>query len=450
MRNEITEGSLIKAMVAIALPTVLSSLLQGMYNVVDMFWVGKLGAAAVAAVSLSFPFIFLMITLGMGLSIAGSIMVSHHKGAGRHERVNYVGSQTLASTFIISILLAAVGYVSAPYVLGLMGLEASVFADATSYLAITYAGLPFVFFYFAFQSLLRGSGNATPPLYVVAFSVFMNAVLDPIFIFGYGPVPAMGVPGAALATVITQAVAALIGVIMLLRGTGGMRVTIMRPHLDMLKKTVRLGAPASAELASISLGLMAMTFLVAPFGTEVIAAYGIAIRVLSFFVIPAAGLAMATTALVGQNMGAEKIERAEKATVLGILTGFAVMTVLGALTFAFSRAIASVFIADAYVIGITEGFLNVIALSFGFMAFQEVVRGTLKGAGHTMMSMAISLVLFWVIRFPLAYVLAYFTPLSYAGLWWSFPLSFFLAALLSVAIFRSGAWKKKKARGEFL
>src|SRR3989338_5937633 len=116
MRNEITEGSLIKAMVAIALPTVLSSLLQGMYNVVDMFWVGKLGAAAVAAVSLSFPFIFLMITLGMGLSIAGSIMVSHHKGAGRHESVNYVGSQTLASTFIISILLAVVASLSRPAV----------------------------------------------------------------------------------------------------------------------------------------------------------------------------------------------------------------------------------------------------------------------------------------------------------------------------------------------
>jgi len=446
MRNEITDGNLIKAIVFLSLPIIFSNFLQGLYNVIDMFWVGKLGAAAVAAVSLSFPPMFLMITLGMGVSVAGTILVSQYKGRKDHEKSDFIASQTVSSVILLSIVLAALGYAFSPVLLELMSLEDSVFTMASDYLSITFAGLPFVFFYFVFQSLLRATGNVTTPLYVVVVSIFLNLVLDPLFIFGYGPVPAMGVAGAAIATVISQAIGALIGLAILLRGKSGIHLKppYMVPHVETLVKLIRLGAPASIELGSISLSFMIMLFLVTPFGTDITAAYGIGTRILSMIIIPAVGLGMATSTLVGQNMGAGKPERAEHAAKIGMLSGFSTLTVIGIVMLAFSAPIAALFIEDQSVVSMTVHFLNAMALSFGFIAVLEVITGAFKGSGHTFWSMVLTLTVLWVMRFPLAYILAYHTSLSFEGIWWAFPVSTVTGALIAVVWFFRGTWKHKR------
>lgn len=446
MHNEITDGNLLKAMVFLSLPIIFSSFLQGLYNVIDMFWVGKLGAAAVAAVSLSFPPMFLMIMLGMGISVAGTILVSQYKGRKDHEKSDFIASQTVSSVILLSIVLAVLGYALSPGLLGFMSLEESVFTMASDYLSITFTGLPFVFFYFVFQSLLRATGNVTTPLYVVVVSIFLNLVLDPLFIFGYGPVPAMGVAGAAIATVISQAIGAIIGLAILLRGKSGihLKLSCMTPHIETLVKLTKLGAPSSIELGSISLSFMVMLFLVTPFGTDITAAYGIGTRILSMIIIPAVGLGMATSTLVGQNMGAGKPERAESAAKIGMITGFSVLTLIGILMFVFSVPIAALFIEDQSVVSMAAHFLNATALSFGFIAILEVIIGAFKGSGHTFRSMVITLTVLWLMRFPLAYILAYHTSLSFEGIWWAFPVSTIIGAMIAVAWFFRGTWKHKR------
>ena len=449
-RNEITDGNLLKAMALLALPIIFSNFLQGLYNVIDMFWVGKLGPAAVAAVSLSFPPTFLMIMIGTGISIAGTILVSQYKGRKDHEKADFIASQTVSSVILLSIVLAALGYVFSPVLLGAMSLEQSVSGMAKDYLRITFTGLPFVFFYFVFQSLLRATGNVRTPLYVVMGSILLNAVLDPLFIFGYGIIPAMGVAGAAIATVISQGLGALTGLYILLRGRSGIHVKLpyMAPHAETLVRLVKLGVPSSVEMASVSLSFIAMLFIVTPFGTEVTAAYGIGTRILSMIIIPSVGLGIATSTIVGQNMGAGRPERAEHAAKAGMAAGFVALTAMGILMFAFSKAIASALIDDATVVSMSSNFLNLVAPAFGFFAILDVVTGTFKGAGHTLRSMALTITSLWLLRFLIAYTLAYHTALSFEGIWWAFPISLVLSAFIAAAWFFHGSWKHKRVLEE--
>ena len=202
--QRLTEGSIVRSLVALSLPIVFANILQTAYQLVDTFWVGRLGGEAVAAVSVSFPLIFLMIALGGGLAVAGSVLVAQYVGARNAARVNHVTAQTLLMVGVVSVLLAAVGYGSSAYALGLMGVTPPTLGDATRYLQVSFLGLPFTFGYFVYQSVLRGIGEVRAPVYIVFGTVLLNLALDPLFIFGWGPIPGAGVTGAAYATIGTQ------------------------------------------------------------------------------------------------------------------------------------------------------------------------------------------------------------------------------------------------------
>jgi putative MATE family efflux protein len=444
MPRNLTEGSIVKALFALAGPIVAANILQTAYQLIDTFWVGRLGKDAVAAVSLSFPVIFFMISVVSGFAIAGTILVAQFKGRGDQARVDHIAAQTLVANIMVSIAVAVAGFFLSHALMRAMGASASVLPEATAYLRITFIGMVFLFAYFTFQSLMRGVGDVKTPFVIVLCTVLLNAGLDPLFILGLGPVPALGVGGAALATILAQGIAALVGLYLLFSGRYGIHLRIgnLPPDWSLLGRLIKLGAPSSVEQSTRALGIAVMMTLVAGFGTTELAAYGIATRVLSFIIIPALGFAMASSTMVGQNIGAGQMGRAEFSAKLSAGVSFVVLTGAGAVAFFFARYIVAVFIpGEATVIAEGGRILSIIAFAFGLIGVQMVLLGAMRGAGATVAAMVLTLVSFWILRLPLAWGLS-LTSLGATGIWISLPASNVLSAILAWYWFQRGSWKR--------
>ncbi len=447
MKKDFTKGPILKSLFALAGPIVLTNLFHSAYQLVDTFWVGRLGADAVAAVSLSFPIIFLLITLGAGFSLAGTILVAQNYGKKDTNEVNYIASQTVALMFVVSIFISILGYFVAEPLMTLMGASETVLPSATKYLQISSMGMVFMFSYFVFQSLMRGVGEVKMPLYIVASTVLLNLILDPLFILGYGSFEGMGVTGAAVATIITQALSSIIGLIILFRGKHVIQIKSSQFKLDwkLSKRMFFLGLPASIEQSMKALGLTIMSFLVATFGTVVIASYGIGIRILTFVIIPSFGLSMATSTLVGQNMGANKADRAEKIANKSTQIGFVILACIGLFTFFFAELLASTFIpGNPEVIAGATVFIQFLSFTFPFIGVTLIFNGVFQGAGNTQIPMMLSIISLWVFEFPLSYILSKHTGLHETGLWIAVPIANALSMIMALSYFKLGRWKSIK------
>lgn len=448
-KNKFTEGKILSSLLSLALPIIFANILQSAYQLIDTFWLGRLGADAVAAVSLSFPLLFLVLSIGAGLTLAGTVMVARYHGANNQKLVDFSSSQSVFLIFLTSIVLAVLSYFAAGSLMKIIGAGPDIIEDSVTYFKVSSVGFVFLFIFFIFQSLMRGIGNVMLPVYIVLCTVILNTVLDPLFIYGYGPIPGYGVAGAAVASIITQAVAATIGLFILFRGKHGIKISLSSMYFNMenLKKTFNLGFPASIEQSTRALGMTMMMVLVTSFGSDVVAAYGIGARMLSFIVVPALGLGIATTSLVGQNIGALKIKRAEKAAQLSAKVAFFGFTGMGMIMFLIAEPLTAFFIPDDPQV-IKDGalFIKIMSLSFGFLGLQQVMNGTFNGAGFTKASMLISIMSLWIVRFPLAYILSFKLKMGPEGIWWSFPISNLIAGIVAFIYFKTGYWKKRVIR----
>ncbi len=445
--RQITEGSILLALLRLVGPVILSVTLQTSYQLVNTFWVGRLGATAVAAISVTAPLTFFLIVLGSGLSIAGAIFVAQYSGAREHERVNHVAAQTIMMVVCIALVLSVVGTFTARPALEVIAVGPDVLPLAASYLHITYMGLLFSYGFMMFQSILQGVGEVRFPLYVVACSVVLNALLDPVLIFGWGPIPAYGVVGAAVATVISQGFAALVGVAILFTGRYGVRVRARDfvPDLVFMRHALAVGLPASIEQATRTFGSVVLTALAAGFGTHALAAYGVGGRIITFFFVPALGLSSATATVVAQNIGAGKYERAERAMVLSGLLAFGTVTVLGLIFYPFAGVVCRFLVpSDERVVALATQFAHVTAPVFGVITAQQAMAGGFRGAGQTTKAMMIAMLMQWGCQLPVSYYLSHHTSLGIAGLWWGFPIANILALSLTIFLFRRGTWKYQR------
>lgn len=450
-RKELLEGPIIRSLLKLAIPIVLANTLQSAYQLIDAFWVGRLGGNAVAAVSVTTPVVFLSIALGFGLAIAGSTLIAQYVGAGNYTMVNHVAAQTMLMVVLVSLLLGALGYVFTPSLLNLIGVAPEVYQGALGFMRVTFIGLVFNFLFMIFQSFMRSTGYAKVPVYIVMGTVVLNFILDPFFIFGWGPIPRMGVMGAALATLSTQVVAALIGVVILFRGRRGIHLKRKNfiPDWVYIKRAFLLGVPASIEQSMRGLGLIMMTFLITSFGTLTLAAYGVGSNVLQVIMIPAMGLSIAVSTLAGQNIGAGNVERAARIGKLGATLGFWILTGFGILAFFFAPYLIAFFVPeDQQVITAGARFLRTMALSWGFIAIQFCLTGVFRASGNMVIAMIIAIISQWVLQFPLAYVLSRHTTLGTEGLWWAFPVTNVIIALITWTVFSKGDWKKKRLTDE--
>lgn len=444
--RDATEGPILGVLVALAVPIVATNVFQSLYQLIDTFWVGRLGADAVAAVSLSFPISFLMISAGGGLSVAGAILVAQTFGSGDRRATDHAAGQTLLVVGVVSAALSVAGYLLSAPLVGFFRPTETVTQMAVDYLRVTFLGLVAVFVYFVFQALLRGVGDVKTPMIVVAGTVVLNFFLDPLLILGWGPIPGFGVVGAAWATIGAQGLAGLAGVSILFSGRYGihLRARDLSPDRALVLKILRLGIPSSVEQSARALGLAVMMLLVASFGTTAIASYGIGARILSFVIIPAMGLAMATSTVVGQNVGARKDERAVRSASLSMTAGFLALSAAGVVLWVLARPVVAAFVpGEPEVIGLGAHFMRIMAPTFGLFGVQMVMGGALAGAGNTMASMMLSLIAFWVLRFPVAWVLAIPGGLGPDGVFWSFPVSNVLAGTIAVGWFLRGSWIRR-------
>jgi len=448
------EGPIIRSLFLLAIPIMGANVLQIAYQLIDAFWVGRLGAAGIAAVSISMPILFLMISAGMGFAVAGSILIAQYAGARDHRMVDHVAAQTLLIVTGISIVLGGAGVLLAPYLLILLHVAPDVHDGALAFLRVCLAAMPFVFAYIMFQALLRGVGQVTVPLYIIAGTVFANFWLDPVLIFGKFGFPALGVMGAGVATVIAQGIAAAIGIALLFSGRYGIHLkwAYFKPDFAFLKRAFNLGYPASIEQSARGLGMTVMMLLITGFGTVATASFGVGMNILNVVIVPAMGFSMATATLVGQNIGSGNIPRAERVAHLAALLSFGALSLLGIFAFVFAHELTVFFVPeDAAVIAEGARFIRIVSWSFGFIGLQFALTGVLRASGNVMAAMIISLVSLWVLRFPLAFVLAERTSLGTDGLWWSFPVANVVTVLIAGIWFARGDWKTRRlieAEGE--
>ncbi|RYU78855.1 MATE family efflux transporter [Hymenobacter persicinus] len=445
LRPSLTQGSILKALLTLAGPIVLGNLLQTGYQLVDAFWVGRLGADAVAAVAVSFPVNFLLIALGSGFSVAGSVLVAQNFGARNLALVNHIAAQSLVLILSLALLLTVGAYFGSPAILHLIGVGPDIFAEANAFQRVLFLGLVFNFGFLMFQALMRGVGEVRIPLYINIVTLGLNFLLDPLFIYGWGPVPAMGVAGAALATVSTQILSVLVGMVVLLRGKSGIALSFrgFRPDFALMKRAFTLGVPSSIDLSARALGMSMMTVLATGFGTTVLATYGIGSRILALGIIPALGVSLACSTLVAQNLGARNPDRALRTAYYAIGLSFTLLLVVGAAVYAAADPLVRFFLSgDEAVTRDAVEFVRITSFSLCFTGVQQSVSGALRGAGNTLAAMLLTIIGAWVLQFPVAWYLSSHTSLGFRGLWWSFVVANVVMAILAGLWFWRGGWHR--------
>jgi len=444
--KDYTKGSILKALITLSLPIIFANIFSTVYQLTDTFWVGRLGEEAVAAVSLAFPITFFLSALTIGLASAGSILVAQYKGKKDQKSIDFTSAQTVSLMFFTSLIVGILGYFLADGFVGLMNPEPAVHVEAVKYMQITFLGFVFFTQFFVYQSVMRGVGEVKFPLYIIIFTVFLNFFLDPLFILGWGPIPAFGVSGAAVATISTESLASIIGILILFSGNKGIHVKLknLKPNFNELKKMAKLGFPTSIEMSTRSFSMVIMTFLVTVFGTTAIASYGMGGRILSFVIIPALGIAFGTGTLVGQNIGADKFDRAIKTTYTSMKVGTISLTILGILTFIFAEPLVAAFVpGETEVIAQGAKFLKILSIGYPFIGFHMALIGTFRGSGNTKLAMNI-VIIFAIIMVGTAYILSRFTPLGAEGIYWSYPIANIIGTLIALAFFGSSKWREKR------
>ncbi|WP_128475963.1 MATE family efflux transporter [Halorussus pelagicus] len=460
---ELTEGNIVKPLIYLSLPIVVTNLMQTAYNLADTFWLGQYSTEALAAISFGFPMVFLLISLGMGLSVAGSVLVAQHTGADETEQAEYAASQTVSFAFIASVILGAVGYPFVRPFLDFLGASPEVLPGATAYMQVIALGLPFMFGFFVFISLMRGAGDTITPMFVMGGTVVLNVILDPFLINGWniGPlaVPELGIEGAAIATVFSRSVAMLVGLAIMLAGNRGIQINLedMRPDFEYLRKILQIGIPASIEGTGRALSINALLIIVGLFPTTVVAAYGIGTRVFSVIFLPAIAVARGVETMTGQNIGAGKYDRAAKANYVAAKGLFVVLALAGVLIFLIPTPIVAVFTNDPEVLAEGATFLRYVALSFGFIGIMRAFTGGLRGAGKTMVAAVISIVTLAGIRLPVAYVASQFrlqipfvptdAIFGVRGIWIAFFISNVSGAIIAYLWFSQDTWRDGDVRG---
>ena len=451
-------GGLVRPLFALAWPIVVTQLLQVAYNIADTLWLGQLSAAAVGALSLAFPLIFLVLSIGGGFTVAGSTLVAQYTGAGGEGSAGEVAGQTLTFVTLLASALAAVGFVAVGPLLAALpadpGTADAVVPLAGDYMRVFFLGTPFLFGFFLFSALLRGYGDTRTPMRVMALSVALNVVLDPILIFGWFGAPRLEVVGAAVATLLSRGVATVIGLSLLFGTDVGPSVGLadLRPDLTYVRKIVDIGAPSALEQSTSALAMVTLTVMVAAFATPVVAAYGLGNRLISLVFLPAMGLGRATNTMVGQNLGAGKPDRAERAVGLAVGAAAAVMLGVGVIALLFARPVVSLFMgidtADAAAtIELGTAYLRIRAIEFAFIGVFQVLLGAYRGAGNTRTALGFSLVTLWLGRVPTVYVLAFVLAMGPTGIWVGMTTGSIVGALAAGLWFTRGTWKESVVEG---
>jgi len=472
-RTSITEGSLVRPLFHLAWPIVVIQLLQVTYNVVDTLYLGRLSADAVGAISLAFPLIFLLISVAAGFTTAGAILVAQYTGSKGDQSAGLVAGQTVTFVGLLSIVVAIVGFLFTRPALELLPTEPEtgerVIPLAVDYMEIIFLGMPFLFGFFIFAALLRGYGDTRTPMYVMVLSVLVNVVLDPFLIFGFENNPLFlwlrldgleatlfsatgftgyGIEGAALATIGARGIASAIGLyILFFTGVGpNTQPEHLIPDFAFMADIVRLGTPSMIENSADALSQLTLIAMVVTFSPAIVAAYGLGNRIVSLVFLPALGLGRAIDTMVGQNLGADRADRAARAVYVAVSTAAGVMVLVAVVVAVLAEPIVSVFLGDVENAPATIAhgveYVQTRSLEFAFIGITQVMLGAFRGAGNTKTAMVISILTLWVGRVGSVYLLVFVFEWGATGIWVGMAVGNIIGALISVPWFLRGNWKQ--------
>jgi putative MATE family efflux protein len=444
---DLTQGPITSTIFRLAWPVVISMFVETARGIANMFWVGKLGAVHLAAVVSATFLTWFIYVLSDVISVGTVALVARYVGAKDEAKAAYVARQAYLFAILSSLTLALIMIlVGGRYAFHLMGTEPEVTRLGVDFVRIVFAGTTFLFLIETFGACFRGSGDTKTPMKVLLISLGLHIVLDPLLIFGIGPFPRLETNGAALATFLSEGVAVSIYVFLIIRGKLRFRLSLLpifNLNLSVVRKILKIGLPLSASGIIFILVYILLNKVTATFGTEAIAALGIGNRMESLSFLTCFGFSQAAAALVGQNLGAKKPERAERCAwrtvqIVVLITGFiSVVFVL------FPRWISSFFISDPKVVEIAIDYLRILALSQVFMALEIVLEGSFSGAGNTIPPMTVSIP-GSVLRVPLAYLIAIFWGVGVNGIWWAITLTTIAKGTTLAFWFKQGNWKTKK------
>jgi putative MATE family efflux protein len=442
----VTEGPILRQVIRLAWPAVSAQFLRTFLTITNAFWVGHLGAPEMASVISSMFVIWLLFSM---IDIVGGgtvAVISRFYGAREIDKVAHTARQAVLVAIAGSVVMAIVGIFGADLMFKIMNTSPEVVKLGKSYLQIFFAFSAILLLNELFNAIFRATGDTNTPLIISLISTALNIIFDPLLIFGIGPFPKMGVAGAATGAAISMVVGFILYLIMIRRGKLTFKFDwkgSYRPDFRMIGQIVKIGLPLAAAGIIFSVVYLFMNRITASFGTEAIAALGIGNRCESISYLVCFGFSVAVAALVGQNLGAKKPDRAAKSVwyTVGITCGITLVISLAFLLF--PGAIASVFIGDPKVKSIAADYLVILALSQSFMAIEIVLEGAFSGAGDTLPPMIVSVIGSFA-RLPLAWFICFPLGVGVDGVWWSITLTSIVKGIVLVFLFRRNRWKLKQ------
>jgi putative MATE family efflux protein len=443
--HDYTQGSLSRALFLLAVPMVLEMAMESLFAVTDVFFVGRLGPAAIATVGLTESMMVVIYTVAMGLGIGCSAVIARRIGAGEKDEAARTAVQAIVLAAVISGALALVGGIFAKSLLARMGAAPDVLEQGARFTAIMVGGSSTVFLLFILNACFRAAGDPTISMRVLWVANGINIVLGPLLIFGVRPFPKLGLAGAAVATTLGRGIGCLLAASILLRGSDHLRVERRHFQLDLraMWSLIRLSLSGTFQMVITSCNWVVIVRLVATFGSVALAGYTIAIRIAIFALLPAWGLANAASTLVGQSLGAKNPERAESAAWTASRYNLIFLTGVGLLFFVLARPIVSAFTEDAGALEVGISGVRILALGFPSFAFGMVLTQSFNGAGDTVTPTWINLGVFWVFQIPLAWFLTQHTGAGPSGLFYCVLSADMLLVIVSALLFRRGTWKQQ-------
>ncbi len=470
--KDLTQGSILRLLLKLSLPIMLSNFMQMFYNLTDTFWLGKLGENAKEAVSvagLTYPLIFFLSSFGIGFVIAGTSLISQYKGAKSEVLIKKVTGQFTFILVIFSMIFLSFSYLFLEDILKILQVPSPIFAISKQYISVILISVVFMFIFLTYQSFAHGLGDTISPMKIQLISVSLNVVLDPIFIFGLGFMPRLEILGAAQATLIARFIGAGLAVYFMKKKSREIIPSWkhIKPDIQMLKKIFDISIPASISHSITSFGFLILQGFVNSFGTVIISAFSIGNRMIGLFMMPAMGISNALTTMIGQNLGAKKISRAIKSVKVSFLFVMAIMFVGCFIMFFFGSFFTKFFIADPEVVTIGIKMFRIVSIAAFIFSLMFVFIGVFNGSGHTKPTMLLNVSRLWFLRIPLVYLLSgkileitFFRnsflkdllvtiskPLSghsYDALWWSMLISNIVTTTLAFLLYQKGNWKRGK------
>jgi putative MATE family efflux protein len=444
--QDFTEGSISRAVFLLATPMVLEMLMESLFAIVDVFWVTRLGSNAIATVGLTESMLTLVFSVALGVSMSTTAMVARRIGEKNPRGAATAAVQAIVLGVALAVLMGVPGYWFAPQLLSWMGAPVDLIAMGHRYTSIVFAGSISVLLLFLNNAIFRGAGDASIAMRVLWVSNAINLILDPCLIFGLGPFPALGVTGAAVSTLTGRSLGVIYQLWILTRGRS--RISLGRADFRIVPPVIsslaRVSTTGVLQFAVAHTSWIALVRIISSFGSAAVAGYTIGIRIFIFAILPSWGLSGAAATMVGQNLGARKPERAERAVYLTGFYNMLFLAFVAAVFIALPERIVGLFTSDPTVAPVAVDCLRIIAFGNVAYAFGMVMVQAFNGAGDTVTPTIISVIGFWLCEIPLAWALAFPAKMASRGVFTAIPISELFITLMGFTAFLRGSWKKSK------